>query len=193
MQSTYVQYTCKDRLTTEELSLHGNSQPYFTSGLSNYRNKVCQKPSLFCSVDGMTTSSDTQTTQTCLFPLYSQCTCYPTLQASSTLIKGAELFSSRKLIQHLSPGFILGIQDCVLCEHECNMHSVYIAESGREWTWGFESERLLVFLWDQGGKRKKDNIVCGSFVWVFENGHMGTTRQTLFFSVVMDYQRALWE
>lgn len=155
---------CIDRLTTEELPLHGNSQPCFTSGLSNYRNKVCQTPSLFCSVDGMTTSSDTQTAQTCLFPLYSQCTCYPTLQASSTLIKGAELFSSRKLIQHLSPGFILGIQNCVLCEHECNMHSVCIAESGREWTWGFESERLLVFVWDQGGKRKKERKYR---VWLF--------------------------
>lgn len=44
--------------------------------------------------------------------------------------------------------------------------------------------------------RKKRNIVCGSFVKGFkgfESGHMGSTRPTVFFSVVMDYQRALWE
>lgn len=51
--------------------------------------------------------------------LFSWCTCLPALQASSTPIKGAELFSSQKLIQHLSPGFIVGIESCVECGCEC--------------------------------------------------------------------------
>lgn len=121
-------------------------------------------------------------------PLLSWCTCLPALQASSAPIKGAELFSSRKLIQHLSPGFILGIEHRVLCEHECNMRvCVCTAESGRRSIWVSKSVSFSV------RSRKKGNIVCGSFVKGFESGHMGSTRPTVFFSVVMDYQRPLWE
>lgn len=42
-------------------------------------------------------------------------------------------------------------------------------------------------------RAEKKYCVRGSFVRGFENGHMETTRQTVFFSVVMDYQRAFWE
>ena len=84
------------------------------------------------------TSSDTHTH--CFPILFSWCTCLPALQASSTPIKGAELFSSRKLIQHLSPGFMLGIEDCVLCECECKKHSLYMAQNGRARAWLLRKE-----------------------------------------------------
>lgn len=111
-----------DRPAGKQLSPCGNSQPRFTSGcakLSNYTSQLCQEAPLFLSIDGMTGLHPL--THTPLSPsLFLWCTCLPALQASSTRIKGAELFSSRKLIQHLSPGFILGI-DCVLCECECRV------------------------------------------------------------------------
>lgn len=52
--------------------------------------------------------------------------------------------------------------------------------------------RQLVFLRDQE-RKKGENCVRGSFVSGFKNGHMETTEQTVFFSVVMEYQRAFWE
>lgn len=67
---------------------------------------------------------------------------------------------------------------CVLCVQ---------AESGRRSIWVSKSANFSV------RSRKKGNIVCGSFVKGFESGHMGSTRPPVFFSVVMDYQRALWE
>lgn len=94
----------------------------------------------FLSIDGMTGLHPL--THTPLSPsLLLWCTCLPALQASSTRIKGAELFSSRKLIQHLSPGFILGIEDCALCECEC---TVCVREAWKA-AWGFfERERETV-------------------------------------------------
>lgn len=89
-------------------------------------------------------------------PLFLGCTCLPALQASSTPIKGAELFSSRKLIQHLSPGFIQGIEDCVLHECECkSTMCVWQRVEGRVCV--FKRGRQCVFLLDQEQKR---NIVC---------------------------------
>lgn len=153
---------CIDRTAGKRLSPRGNSQPCFTSGrakLSNYRSQLCQKPPLFLSIDGMTglhplthTHTHIQTRTHFSLPLFSWCTCLPALQASSTPIKGAELFSSRKLIQHLSPGFILGIEDC---ERECKS-TVCVCESRIQSVW----ERDSLCFW----KIKRKKKVCA---WLF--------------------------
>lgn len=86
----------------KQLSPRGNSQPLSTAGrarLSNYRGRLCQKPRLSLSIDGMTglhrpTHTDTHKRRHVpLSPLLlSWHTCLPALWANSTPIKGAELF-----------------------------------------------------------------------------------------------------
>lgn len=72
-----------------------------------------------------------------------------------------------------------------MCCVSVNEYSVCIAESGMESVFLREGDSLCFCK-----IKSKKEILCA---WLFcvriENGHMETTRQIVFFSVVMDYQR----
>lgn len=178
---------CIDRLAVKQLSPRGNSQPHFTSGcakLSNYRSKLCQKPPLFVSIDGMAG----------LHPLTYTPTPHPLLVVHLPPCSPGQLDSYQRswalFFQKANPTPVsrLYTGNRALC-------AVWVWMQWVQWQGEHVSERgrRLVFIQDQEEKKKKKWCVRGSFVWGFENGHMGTTRQTVFFLVVMDLQRAFWE
>ncbi len=71
----------------------------------------------------------------------------------------------------------------MLCERE--LVQCVVTESGRESVHFLEREAVCV---SARSRAKKKYCVC-VFCARIESGHMETRRQTVFFSVVMDYQR----